>query len=123
MCVQQKAFCNVQVKQERLHRWAPWLPTSRIRGWAPTDGRSCSAAGGASLGMLPVGGDDIWGNCSWAPDDDDRIREKGRTRGCVALYQYVFNENCTSMVFVLNVQTLLMMMIMIIKIIRIIIVI
>jgi phospholipid:diacylglycerol acyltransferase len=38
---------------------------------------------GSVLGMLPVGGAGVWGNASWAPDDDDTILRQGRSYGCV----------------------------------------
>lgn len=36
---------------------------------------------GASMAMLPVGGPEVWGNSTWAPDDDEKIKSSGRTRG------------------------------------------
>jgi hypothetical protein len=36
---------------------------------------------GAALSMLPVGGPAIWGNVSWAPDDDDKVVAERRTLG------------------------------------------
>lgn len=36
---------------------------------------------GAGIGMLPVGGQAIWGNQSWAPDDTDEMHDKNLTFG------------------------------------------
>lgn len=36
---------------------------------------------GAGVGMLPVGGPDIWGNTSWAPDDTEDMRHSNTTYG------------------------------------------
>lgn len=36
---------------------------------------------GSCLTMLPLGGTKIWGNATWAPDDDDDIRKTGRSYG------------------------------------------
>lgn len=36
---------------------------------------------GAGIGMLPVGGQAIWGNQTWAPDDTDEMRAKNLTFG------------------------------------------
>jgi hypothetical protein len=35
--------------------------------------------------MLPVGGSQVWGNASFAPDDDEKITAAGRSYGCVLL--------------------------------------
>jgi hypothetical protein len=36
---------------------------------------------GSVLAMLPVGGPKVWGNATFAPDDDDGIRAAGRSYG------------------------------------------
>ena len=36
---------------------------------------------GAGVGMLPVGGPDIWGNTTWAPDDTEDMRDTNATYG------------------------------------------
>lgn len=36
---------------------------------------------GAGIGMLPVGGDAVWGNISWAPDDTEEMRANNYTFG------------------------------------------
>ena len=36
---------------------------------------------GAGIGMLPVGGQAIWGNKTWAPDDTDEMQAKNLTFG------------------------------------------
>ncbi len=36
---------------------------------------------GAGIGMLPVGGQAIWGNQTWAPDDTDEMHAKNLTFG------------------------------------------
>ena len=38
---------------------------------------------GSVLALLPVGGPKVWGNGSWAPDDDDIVRSHGRSYGWV----------------------------------------
>ncbi|GAX78751.1 hypothetical protein CEUSTIGMA_g6188.t1 [Chlamydomonas eustigma] len=35
------------------------------------------------LSMLPVGGTKVWGNATWAPDDTEEVRSKGRTFGAM----------------------------------------
>ena len=37
---------------------------------------------GSPLGMLPIGGENIWGNETFAPDDDDSIRKQNSSYGC-----------------------------------------
>jgi hypothetical protein len=36
---------------------------------------------GSVMAMLPVGGPKVWGNASFAPDDDDEIKAAGRSYG------------------------------------------
>lgn len=36
---------------------------------------------GSLIGMLPVGGPNIWGNTTWAPDDSPAMAEKNETHG------------------------------------------
>ena len=40
---------------------------------------------GAGVGMLPVGGPDIWGNTTWAPDDTPEQRNSNSSYGCDCL--------------------------------------
>ena len=36
---------------------------------------------GGGIGMLPVGGQRVWGNSSWAPDDTPELHQAGKTYG------------------------------------------
>ena len=36
---------------------------------------------GASSALLPVGGNEVWGNQTWAPDDPDHLIQAGKTHG------------------------------------------
>ena len=42
---------------------------------------SCRCSWGSLIGMLPQGGNRVWGNATWAPDDNDAMREAGATYG------------------------------------------
>jgi phospholipid:diacylglycerol acyltransferase len=37
---------------------------------------------GSPLGMLPIGGENIWGNATYAADDDDRAWNQNTSFGC-----------------------------------------
>lgn len=37
---------------------------------------------GSLIGMLPTGGVRVWGNSTWAPDDDSVMRLAKRSLGC-----------------------------------------
>ena len=39
---------------------------------------------GSLIGMLPVGGPNIWGNGTWAPDDTPAMRAANESHGCVS---------------------------------------
>lgn len=45
------------------------LPVQLFRTW------------GSVMAMLPVGGSKVWGNATFAPDDDDDIKAAGRSYG------------------------------------------
>jgi len=47
----------------------PTLPVQLFRTW------------GSVMAMLPVGGSKVWGNATFAPDDDDDIKAAGRSYG------------------------------------------
>ncbi len=36
---------------------------------------------GSAMGMLPIGGPDIWGNTTWAPDDTPEMAEQNISYG------------------------------------------
>lgn len=36
---------------------------------------------GAGIGMLPVGGQAIWGNKTWAPDDTEEMKARNQSYG------------------------------------------
>ena len=38
---------------------------------------------GSVIGMLPAGGNAVWGNLSWAPDDSSPMKKADATYGCV----------------------------------------
>ena len=54
-------------------RWMPRVTRSRLfRSW------------GSIIGMLPVGGPNIWGNGTWAPDDTPAMRARNESHGWVS---------------------------------------
>lgn len=51
-------------------RWMPRKTRARLfRSW------------GSLIGMLPVGGPNIWGNGTWAPDDTPAMRDRNESHG------------------------------------------
>lgn len=50
--------------------------------WMPRDIRAhLFRSWGSLIGMLPVGGPNIWGNTTWAPDDSPAMTERKESHG------------------------------------------
>ena len=50
--------------------------------WMPRNVRAnLFRSWGSLIGMLPVGGPNIWGNTTWAPDDTPAMTERNETHG------------------------------------------
>ncbi|KAL3135758.1 hypothetical protein ABBQ32_007321 [Trebouxia sp. C0010 RCD-2024] len=51
--------------------------------WMPRNTRAnLFRSWGSLIGMLPVGGPNIWGNTTWAPDDTPVMADRNQTHGC-----------------------------------------
>lgn len=56
--------------------------------WMPRDTRAhLFRSWGSLIGMLPVGGPNIWGNTTWAPDDSPAMAERKESHG------YYYHQN------------------------------